>query len=34
MRARFFGIGARLTLSVMLCVAVILGASLGLYHYL
>ena len=31
--ARFSGIGARLILSVMLCVAVILGTSLGLYHY-
>ncbi|MCK7578274.1 MAG: SpoIIE family protein phosphatase [Chromatiales bacterium] len=33
MMARFSGIGARLILSVMLCVAVILGTSLGLYHY-
>lgn len=30
---RVSGIGARLALSVMLCVAVILGASLGMYHY-
>lgn len=32
-RFSFSGIGARLALYVTLCVAVILGASLGLYHY-
>jgi phosphoserine phosphatase RsbU/P len=33
MMMRFSGIGARLILSVMLCVSIVLGASLGLYHY-
>lgn len=31
--ARFSGIGARLILWVMLCVTIVLGTSLGLYHY-
>lgn len=33
MTSRFSGIGARLALSVMLCVAIVLSASLGLYHH-